>query len=307
MKHTLLPILIAAVLIAFSVPLCASTEIIIIKSSDIIPYRKAVEGFKQGFPEGTYREYTIDEDVKDKGSAILKGAIAQGGDLIVAVGPEAAYLTGADSVPIPMIFTMVSNPEKLFPEENKMHRGVSLTLPVGFQLEQIKSTFIARKRIGVLYTREHNQKILDALVTQAFPLGLTVVGIPISSQKDIPEFLKGDLADIEVLLLLPDRTIGSEKILKYIIKSMLVKKIPVVGFNEWFGENGAILSFALDYGEIGKQTAEYARVILREKNPPGGPVQEPFRVKTIINLKVAQKLSVELSAEMLKNANEVIK
>jgi putative ABC transport system substrate-binding protein len=130
--------------------------------------------------------------------------------------------------------------------------------------------------------------------------------MPITSQKEIPELLEASLAGIDVLLLIPDRTIGSEKILKYLIKSMLLKKIPVVGFNEWFAENGAILSFSLDYEEIGKQTAEYARRLLEEKSPPGSLVQEPSRIRTIINLKVAQKLSVDIAAEMLKRASEVI-
>ena len=307
MTRTLFVILIALVLTADPAPVFSSTEIIIIKSSDIIPYQKAVEGFKQGFPQSNFREYVIEEDVKDKGKTILRGAVERGGDLIVAVGPEAAYLTGTDSISIPMIFTMVSNPEKLFPAGDKAYHGVSLNLPISLQLEQIKASFVDRKKIGGLYTQEHNQQNLDSLVAKAFPLGLTVVGMPISSQKEIPEFLKSGLLNIDVLLLIPDRTIGSEKILKYLIKSMLIKKIPVVGFNEWFAENGAILSFALDYVEIGKQTAEYAQELLREKTSPGSVVQEPFRIRTIINLKVAQKLSVVIAEDMIKNASEVIK
>ncbi len=201
---------------------------------------------------------------------------------------------------------MVSNPEKLFPEGNAAHRGVSLNLPISLQLEQIKSTFAGRNKIGVFYTPEHNQKYIDAIISQASALGLTVIGMPISSQKEIPEFLESPMLGIDVLLLIPDRTIGTEKILRYLIKSMLLKKIPVVGFNEWFAENGAILSFSLDYEEIGKQTAEYARRLLDEKSPPGNFVQEPSRVRTIINLKVAQKLSVAISAEMIKKASEVL-
>jgi putative ABC transport system substrate-binding protein len=298
--------LIAILIIAAPVALRASSEIIIIKSSDIIPYQKAIEGFKNNFPQGAYREYVIDEDVKDKGKLVLQNALDRGGDLLVAVGLEAAYLAGTASISVPVIFTMVSNPEKIFPEGDATHRGVSLNLPISLQLEQIKATFVGRKKVGVLYTPEHNQKTLASMMQQASALGLSVAGMPITSQKEIPEVLEASLAIIDVLLLIPDRTIGSEKILKYLIKSMLLKKIPVVGFNEWFAENGAILSFSLDYEEIGKQTADYARKLLEEKSPPGSLVQEPSRVRTIINLKVAQKLSVDIAAEMLKRASEVI-
>lgn len=305
MNRTLLA-LIALLVIAVPDTVLASREIIIIKSSDIIPYQKAVDGFKKDFPQGTYREYVIDEDVKDKGKLVLTNAVERGGDLILAVGPEAAFLAGTASISIPVIFTMVSNPEKLFPEGVAAHRGVSLNLPISLQLEQIQSTFVGRKKVGVLYTPEHNQKTLALMTQLASTVGLSVSGMPITSQKEIPELLEASLSGIDVLLLIPDRTIGTEKILKYLIKSMLLKKIPVVGFNEWFAENGAMLSFALDYEEIGKQTAEYARRLLDGKIPPGAFIQEPSRIRTIINLKVAQKLSVEISAEMLKRASEVI-
>jgi putative ABC transport system substrate-binding protein len=298
--------LITLLIIAAPDALRASSEIIVLKSSDIIPYQKAIEGFKKNFPQGTYREYVIDEDVKDKGKLVLQNAVERGGNLIIAVGPEAAYLAGSAPISIPVIFTMVSNPEKLFPEGDAAHRGVSLNLPISLQLEQIKATFVGRKKVGVLYTPEHNQKTLASMMQLASALGLSVAGMPITSQKEIPELLEASLAGIDVLLLIPDRTIGTEKILKYLIKSMLLKKIPVVGFNEWFAENGAILSFSLDYEEIGKQTAEYARRLLDDKNPPGTFIQEPSRIRTIINLKVAQKLSVDISAEMLKRASEVI-
>lgn len=52
--------LIALLIIATPVALRASSEIIVIKSSDIIPYQKAIEGFKKNFPQGAYREYVID-------------------------------------------------------------------------------------------------------------------------------------------------------------------------------------------------------------------------------------------------------
>jgi putative ABC transport system substrate-binding protein len=110
-----------------------------------------------------------------------------------------------------------------------------------------------------------------------------------------------------ILLVIPDRVIGSEKILKYVIKNMLIKKIPVVGFNEWFAQNGAILAFSLDYEAIGKQTAELAQRVLEAQIPIGQFIQEPQQVRTIVNLKVAQKLAITVSEDLLMQMGEVIK
>jgi len=305
MRYKLLLLIIISLLIpsrhAFS-----SSEVIIIKSSDIIPYQKAVEGFKQSFPNGTYSEYSIEEDFRDTGKSIVARAVKKGGDLIVAVGPQAAYLMNTDSSSIPKVFTMVLDPEKFLGNEG-LYPGVSLNIPLGFQLEQIRSGFPARKRVGVFYTQEQNQKKLDAILPRARDLGLSVMSIPIVSPKEIPELLKSLQSAIDILWVIPDRTIGSEKILKYLLKSVLIKNIPVVGFNEWFAENGAILSFDIDYEAIGRQTGELAQKLLQPGNPPTATLQEPQQVRTIINLKVAQKLSVTVAEELMVQASEVIK
>lgn len=305
MKHSLISLIITVALIPLP-DTALSSEFIIIKSSEIIPYQKAIEGFKRSFPHGAFQEYSINEDIKETGKSILARALKRGGDLILAVGPEAAYLIGKDSSSLPKIFTMVLNPEKIL--GNKMlYPGVSLNLPIVLQLEKIKSAFPKRKRVGILYTQELNQKTVDSISARATNLDLLIVSLPITSQKEIPGVLNSPQFDIDTLWIIPDRTIGSEKILKYLIKSMLRKKIPVVGFNEWFAEHGAILSFSLNYHEIGEQTAQRAQKLLRERNSITDLIQEPMNVSTIINLKVAGKLGIAISNDLIKNTNEVIK
>ena len=305
MRYTLVLLIITSLFIpqrnAFS-----SSEVIIIKSSDIIPYQKAVEGFKQSFPDGSYTEYSVEEDYRDTGKSIVARAVKKGGDLIVAVGPQAAYLMNDVSSFIPKVFTMVLDPEKFLGKE-RLYPGVSLNLPLDFQLEQIQKGFPTRKRVGVFYTKEQNQKTIDALLPRAHSLGLSVMSIPIVSPKEIPELLKSLQSSIDILWIIPDRTIGSEKILKYLLKSVLIKNIPVVGFNEWFAKNGAILSFSIDYEAIGRQTGVLAQQLLQTGPPVIMSVQEPQQVRIIINLKVAQKISVTIAEELMEQASEVIK
>ena len=306
MRYSLLILCVIILLIVPSRSAFSSSEVIIIKSSDIIPYQKSIEGFKQVFSQGSFSEYSIDEDYKEKGKSIVDSALKGGGDLMLAVGPQAAYLLRTYSNSIPKVFTMAKNPEKLFGTGEAYH-GVSLDIPLDFQLKQIKAAFPDRKRIGVFYSRENNQQTIDALLPQVRSLGLVLVAVPIVSTKEISESLKSLQAGIDILWVIPDRVIGSEKILKYIIKSMLVKKIPVVGFNEWFTENGAILSFSLDYEAIGKQTAELAQQVLQSKTTPGNFIQEPKQVRSIVNRKVAQKFSITVSDDFLMQVGEVTK
>lgn len=304
-KHHL--ILLIAAFTLLTPPLKAlCSEIIIITSSDIIPYQKAIEGFKSRLPQDTFQEYSINEDIKSQGQSVVERAIKRGGALVLAVGPQATYLIGKYSGSIPKVLTMVLNPEKLL-DKNSLFPGVSLNLPTALQLDMMKLGFPKRKRIGVFYNQKLNQKTIDDTSAKALTKELLIIGLPIASQKEIPEILNSPQFNIDLLWIIPDRTVGSEKILKYLIKNMLLKNIPVVGFNDWFTENGAILSFALDYEEIGRQTAELAQNILREGNLPEPFIQEPSTVKTIVNLKIAEKLNMFISNDLIKIASEVIK
>ena len=306
-KHNRILLIVAVALFTLSViPITAlSSEIIIITSSDIIPYQKAIEGFKGRLPQDAFQEYSINEDIKSQGQSVVERALKRGGDIILAVGPQATYLIGNHSSSVPKVFTMVLNPEKLL-NKNNIFPGVSLNLPIALQLEMMKLGFPGRKRIGAFYNQKLNQKTIDDTTGKALNKDLFIVGLPIASQKEIPEILNSPQFNIDILWIIPDRTVGSEKILKYLIKNMLLKNIPVVGFNDWFTENGAILSFSLDYQQIGRKTAELAQRILREKNSPEPLIQEPSTVKTIVNLKIARKLNIFISSELIQNASEVI-
>jgi len=305
MKFKFLLFITVASFIPFPAGTLSSSEVIIIKSSDIIPYQKATESFKENFSPATFQEYSIKEDIA-QGKSILAHAIKRGGNLILAVGPEAAYLLGMEASSIPKVFTMVLSPERLL-DTTLLYHGVSLNLPVSLQLERIKSAFPERKRIGVLYTQELNQNTVDSIAEKALASGLRIVGFPVASQKEISKVLNSPQLGIDILWIIPDRTIGSEKILKYLIKNMLRKKIPVVGFNEWFAKNGAILSFALDYQEIGNQTAELAQKLLLTGPSLAPFIHEPLKVRTIVNIKVAGKLGIAISGDLIKGASEVIK
>jgi putative ABC transport system substrate-binding protein len=303
MKYHLLPFIAAIFLISPSEIL--PQEIIIIKSSDIIPYQKAIEGFKSGFARASFQEYSINEDISG-GKSIVERALKDKGDLVVAVGPEATYLVGTITGPTLKLFTMVANPEKLLTDV-KLYPGVSLNLPIDLQLKQIKVGFPQRKRIGLFYAQTLNQSMVDTISQVAATAEVQIVRFPITVQKDIPEILNSPQFAIDILWIIPDRIIGSEKILKFLINQMLLKKIPVVGFNEWFAENGAILSFSLDYREIGIQTAEFASQLLQNKNSPLPLIQGPVKAGTIVNLTVAGKLGIVVSPEVVNSAREVIK
>jgi putative ABC transport system substrate-binding protein len=108
--------------------------------------------------------------------------------------------------------------------------------------------------------------------------------------------------------MVPDEKINSQKIVEYIIKESLRRKIPVVGYNSWFAKNGAILSFLIDYRDVGVQAgAMAAQMIKAGSNTAPERIESPAKIQVSIDLKTAEKLGIQISATSIQQASEVIR
>ena len=136
--------------------------------------------------------------------------------------------------------------------------------------------------------------------------GSAVTAFPIRSANDIPGIINSKKFSIDLLLIIPDRLIKSKKIVQYIIKESLKRKIPVAGYNSWFAKNGAMISFVIGYSDIGKQAGIKAKTMLMKHPENGADIVSPDRIKISINLKIAKKLGITISTDIIQRADEVI-
>lgn len=279
-------------------------DIFIMSSSDIIPYNNCVEGIRESLSEYSLQATNIAEDL-EKGRNTLLKISNKNPKVFIAVGPQAAFVLSKQQNIRHRIFCMVLNPLKLLGPEG-IYPGISLNIPPQFQIEKIKAAFPKRKKVGVFYNKKSNRPIIDSFKVETTKRGMTLAPFPILSTSEIPAIINSNEFSIDVLLITPDDQINSTKIVKYLIKESLRRKIPVVGYNSWFAKNGALLSFVIDYKNVGKQTGEKAKSILQNFLNDAGIVP-PAKIKISVDLKTANKLGVEMAPEIIQQADEVIK
>ena len=224
---------------------------------------------------------------------------------MIAIGPQAAFAMAAEKGAVPRLFCMILNPDKVLGKTENFP-GISLNIPPALQMQKIGEALPGRRRICVFYTRQANQATVDMLSAEAKKNGLVLEPCPVSSAGQISAALAAKDFAADALLIIPDELLGSTKIVEYIIKESLQKKIPVIGYNSWFAKNGAVLAFAVDYKSIGLQAASLARQLLAGGSPAAG-VQPPAKIKVSIDAKTAEKLGVQLAPAALKLADEVIR
>jgi len=66
----------------------------------------------------------------------------------------------------------------------------------------------------------------------------------------------GNIAQVDAILFIPDSSIISRVVIQHIIKQALLRKVPVIGYNKFFLDSGATLSFIIDYEQVGREVAE---------------------------------------------------
>ncbi|RJR19311.1 MAG: hypothetical protein C4582_10670 [Desulfobacteraceae bacterium] len=247
-----------AALFVFMPLISYASNVAILVSTSVRPYIEAVDGLSKALLEKNVRsEVFYLERFQGKGRMDLAGLLRDDRwDLRVAVGPNAALFLEEDSKKDdpPILYTMVLNPAGVL-SDAVPGCGVPLDIPVDVQMEGISRAMPGLRRLGLLYDPAYNSRFFEEGLKKAASLGLTIHPVAVTARKDIPSAIDANIDKIDAIWMIPDRTVIAESIVEYVIKEAMLKKIPTVGYNKFFYENGAAAAFVFDYNEIGRQTA----------------------------------------------------
>ena len=82
--------------------------------------------------------------------------------------------------------------------------------------------------------------------------------------------------------------------------------IPVVSGWPAFAQSGALFTYGPRLNESYRRLAYYVARVLRGARPQDLPIERPSVFETIINLKTAKKLNIDVPRSVLARADEVI-
>jgi putative tryptophan/tyrosine transport system substrate-binding protein len=83
-------------------------------------------------------------------------------------------------------------------------------------------------------------------------------------------------------------------------------KLPTVYYERFFVAAGALISYGPNYVDQYRRAAQYVDRILKGEKPADLPVQAPTKYETILNLKTAKALGLDVPPSLLARADEVI-
>lgn len=259
-----------------------------------------------------WRWYGADAAVAERQAAEL---IALKPDVLLAGGNPAVEKIRQQTKAIPVVFALVSDPVGMGYVESMARPGGNITGFMSYdpplytkQLQLFTQIIPPARTVAAIYnpqTAPYASHMVQAMKDVAGSVGVTLRDAPCNSDADIEAVIaalsregSGGLLPIaEIFNQMHGKTIGALS-LKY--------RIPTVVFSPQMIEGGGLISYAIDFPDLYRRSAEYVDLILKGEKPANLPVQAPTKFKLTINLRTAKALGLTIPTSMLATADEVI-
>ncbi len=249
----------------------SSSTVDVVVSSEIRPYIEALNGLRD-LLKRPMRVFYLKENHRLIARQLNEDPTAP----VVLIGPGAARFVEEGEVdPRRSVVLMVLDPP---PRVKGVELcGIDLRIPIETQLSAMARRLGRGSRIGVLYDRNENQALIARSQEVAREIGLTILPLPVTSREEVRERLQSALGDLDGLWFVPDSTVISEAVVGWLIKEALLHGVAPVGYNHFFMEKGAVMSFTVDYAGVGRQGAMAVERLMKGQGCGMSP--PPFRVE----------------------------
>ncbi len=277
-------------------------SITIIKSRNIDVYNTVINSFKSFFDSKginvQYEEYSIEKKQFDEIFDIYRNINLKQPDLVLTLGTSATRAVQKSVENIPVLFTMVCDPES----SGISRPGVIMGISPEIKLQKIKTIFPDFKRVGLIYTQESVSEYKQILQA-CNKLGLQLIKKKINTIKEFPRALDDISWRIDYFLMIPCPDVYNDSSVRYMLLESLRTKVPVVGLSSHYSKAGALISFEPDYKNIGVRTAEIALRLFSNEDPSNINFVKPKKIHFSLNLTVADRLGLKIPE---KTVNEAI-
>lgn len=230
-------------------------------------------------------------------------------DMVLAIATPAAQsaVNVFQETEIPVLFTAVTDAVSAGLVESNEAPGKNVTgtldMPViADQIAVIKEVLPEAKKLAILYTSsEANSEIqAEEAKAAAEALGMEVIIQTSSSSNDIPQVISSVVGMADAIYIPSDNAFASA--MTTVNAAAVENQIPVFCAVEAMIAEGGIATTAIDYYELGKQTAAQAVRVLEGETASEIAVETQKECAMVVNETFAASVGVEIPASVLDKA-----
>ena len=283
---------------------------------------QSVKGLTEGLKRLGYRErknlFFETRNVKGNRAALQPAAgelVGQNVRMIFTTGTSATRAASAVTPQIPILFVHPGDPVAAGLFKNSEERVKNLTGVAAYATESterrlaiFKEVVPALQKIWVFFDANNsfsrdNFKLVESAAKK---LALQAAGYGIKSADEF----KTTLASLRTesgtaIFQVADELVESEA--DFLFETARAKKLPTMFNEESWAISGAMAAYGPNYLEMGRLAGRLADRIIKGERPASIPIERASKFDLILNYRTANFIGVNLSPELLKRADKVIR
>ncbi|MCL1843296.1 MAG: ABC transporter substrate-binding protein [Defluviitaleaceae bacterium] len=226
-------------------------------------------------------------------------------DLILGIAtPTSQALAGATDT-IPITITAVTSPYNAGLVESHERPNTNVTgttdmTPVSLQFELITRIFPEAETVGILYNAGESNAVIQANIAEeaAASLGINLDRMTVAVAGDVMQAAEILVGRVDVIYTPTCNLMAAS--MTAIVRAAENLGVPVVAGDGGGVERGALITYGINYYELGRQTAQMAAQILRgEAQPQTMPIQAQAQYEFFVNISSAEILDIAIPEDIL--------
>jgi len=271
------------------------------------------EGFKAAFADAGVEVEWDEQSAQGEmatATSIANAFAAADHDLILAIATPTAQATAQVVTDVPILITAVTEPEGAglvdsWEEPGGNVTGTSDLNPVKDQLSLITELAPDVQTVGIVQSSgEVNSEIQVELAREAaVELGFEIEVATVTNSSEVQQ--AANSLDVDAFFMPTDNTVVAA--FESLLQVAEEKGVPLVTADGDSVERGAVATYGVDYEKLGYQTGEMAlRVLLDGEDPAQMPIETQSELLLFVNPAAAERMSLDLPADLLDRADVVI-
>jgi putative ABC transport system substrate-binding protein len=250
-----------------------------------------------------------------RASMLAKELVALGPEVILANTTPVTAAVQRETLTIPIVFTVVSDPVGSRFVMNLSRPGGNITGIINIEsslaqkwVELLKQIAPRIKRAAVVFnpqTAPYAEYYLSPMNVAGTAFGVKIFAAPVRSVAEIEDVIAalGREADAG-LIVMTDSFMTVHR--NVVIASTARNRIPAIYFAGDMPLEGGLMSYGVDIVELFRRAAPYVDRILRGAKPADLPIEQPSKFEFFINAKTVKALGLNIPSAMLLRADKVI-
>jgi putative ABC transport system substrate-binding protein len=278
------------------------------------------EAFRAGLRDLGYQEgrnivieYRWAEGRYERLPALFAELVRLNVDVIVTHGTPGALAAKQVTNTIPIVVAVIADPEASGVVASLANPGGNVTGLTYFtpelsakRLELLKETMPGLTDVGVLLNPVNpaNAPIVPTVRRTAELLKLKLHQFGARERGEF-EAAFAEMASkrIGALVVIDDANLIANA--QTLAQIALRQRLPSSGWSD-YAAAGGLLSYGINFADMFRRAANFVDKILKGAKPNDLPVERATKFETIVNLKTAKALGIEVSTSLLLRADEII-